>query len=160
MLHYARAILIVFMLLLMSSCTSVGEVRLDDKVDLKGTGKALLKTDSENNHKLFVLFDERIFITRLDSKNLYRMGSTTEYPQALLIEPGEHTVNVQYLHALQGTTTRVYANAQLTFYAKLEGSYIVRKKIVGNRVGFWIEDINTNEAIGTPANISGDNIEP
>jgi hypothetical protein len=143
-------LLIWLSIMLMSGCTSKGEVRLDEEVALVGTGKALLKTDSENNHRFAVLLDQRVFITQLDGKNMYRMGSTTDYPQALLIEPGKHSVAARYLNNTAGSVWVTFANSLLTFDAEAEKRYVIRKEIVGGSIRFWIEDMATGDVVARP----------
>lgn len=149
-MKFPLATLAISACLILSGCTSLGEVGLDDKVALAGTNKALLKTDSENKHKFMVLLDERVFITHLDGKYLQRMGKTTNYPEALLIDPGEHVVQVRFMNNEGPTTFVSYANAKFIFEAKAEKTYIVRHENIGDRVRFWMEDLNSQELIANP----------
>ncbi|WP_457097786.1 hypothetical protein [Lysobacter sp. P5_B9] len=96
-----------------------------------------------------VLLDRKVFITQLDGKSLYRMGWTTEYPEAMRIWPGTHSIGVRYLHSSMGGPVVNYANALLTLDAKAESKYIVRKLIVGGSIRFWIEDMDTGEVVGS-----------
>ncbi|WP_413662314.1 hypothetical protein ACG1BZ_13780 [Microbulbifer sp. CNSA002] len=142
-----RVLFVTYVFILVTGCTVVGEVDPAKDISLTHTGKALLKTDSEYNNKVLVGFDQRINITGLDGKSLYRMGLFTDYPTALIIEPGKHEIEVKF------KVTPLYAFSKLSFFAEKEETYIIRKEMdeglgVGKPIRFWIENAKTNEIVG------------
>ncbi len=128
--------------LVLSGCTTVGEVRLDDSASLAGTGKARIKTESDHKHAILGGLDRRVYIMNVDGRSLWRMGNSSDFPEAMLVDPGRHTIMVRFDHFNQ------YANGRLWWIAESEHEYLVRREVSGYAVRLWIEDVATHLPVG------------
>lgn len=137
----ARALIPLITVAITTGCATTGEISPHNTDSLSGTGRARITSASENNHRLFKGMDQRIFITSLDNKSLFRFGGLSNFPEGMLVSPGEHRISVLYGYL------NLSANAQLSFNAESEKSYIIKKRINGNYVGFWIEDVATGQRV-------------
>ena len=85
---------------------------------------------------------QRVIITRIDHAKVHgpRMFSFESNPQDLL--PGRHIISVEFSLNNSSTTGRLWLDA-------VAGkSYIVRKRIEGYGVHFWIEETVTGRIVG------------
>lgn len=142
MFRFSRILAPLCLAVVLSNCTTTGEVRLDDKTSMAGTGKAKIKTESDHNHTLFPGLDQRVYIANLDGRSLYRLSTTTDYPEAMLVDPGRHTITVRYNYY------NGYAFGRIWWDAEKEHEYIVRRELSGYAVRFWIEDVATHRPVG------------
>ena len=64
-------------------------------------------------------------LQQLDGKSLFRLAiDNSSYPESLLIKPGNHKINVRFMHGY------AYSDGVLWLNAEEEKSYIIRKKSV------------------------------
>lgn len=103
--------------------------------------------ESEHRHKINRHMDRRILITRLDEKSLLKsrlslVFGIVNYPEQITVAPGRHYIDVQY------TYFNTYSNQKLWLDAEAGKTYIVKKKITGYSVQFWIEEADTGKVIG------------
>ncbi|OYY42395.1 MAG: hypothetical protein B7Y56_13370 [Gallionellales bacterium 35-53-114] len=66
----------------------------------------------------------------------------SDFPEAMLVDPGRHSMRVEYNY-YQST-----AHANLWLDAQAEKKYIIRCKVNGNFVLFWIEEEATGQRVG------------
>ena len=66
----------MFLAFVAAGCAVHGEVDPTKPISLQGTGKGLLTTDNERQHTVRVGADQRIWLTALNGKSLFRMGAT------------------------------------------------------------------------------------
>jgi len=142
MYRFSRMLAASCLALVLSSCTVPGEVRLDDAASIEGTGKARIKTESDHNHTILNGLDQRVYLTNIDGHSLWRLGSNSDFPEAMVVEPGRHTIMVRYNHYNQ------FANGRLWWVAEKEHEYIVRRQASGYAVRLWIEDLATHRPVG------------
>jgi hypothetical protein len=85
---------------------------------------------------------QRVIITRIDHAKVHgpRMFSFESNPQDLL--PGRHIISVEFSLNNSSTTGRLWLDAEAG------KSYIVRKRIEGYGVHFWIEETDTGRIVG------------
>jgi hypothetical protein len=85
---------------------------------------------------------QRVIITRIDHEKVHgpRLFSFESNPQDL--SPGRHIISVQIYLNTSSATGRLWLEAEAG------KSYIVRKRIEGYGVYFWIEETDTGRVVG------------
>lgn len=143
-MNFYRIITIVVFLFVISSCTTIeGDVDPRSTISLAGTGKARISGETNRTSNVVTNFDQHIAITALNGKSLFRLAiDNSSYPESLLIKPGNHKINVRFMHGY------AYSDGVLWLNAEEEKSYVIRKKVYKYSVSFWIEDSATGEIVG------------
>ncbi|MFL6604790.1 MAG: hypothetical protein ACJ8R9_26125 [Steroidobacteraceae bacterium] len=86
--------------------------------------------------------DQRVIITRVDHKKVRGTGLFSYKSNTETLSPGRHTIGVQ----LQ--VSALSANGRLWLDAEPGKAYIVRKRVEGYGVRFWIEEVDTGRVVG------------
>ncbi|MBA4147558.1 MAG: hypothetical protein H0X66_05545 [Verrucomicrobia bacterium] len=115
-------------------------------VPLDPSASAIIMCDSENTHKFLNGLNKKVFIARIDGKSTFTVkGALTDtdpYAEAAYVSPGRHYLDLKYSHY------NSYAWGRVWFDAEAGGSYIVRRRISGYSVIFWVEDMETGKVVG------------
>ena len=85
---------------------------------------------------------QRVVIMRVDQQKVQGPGFFSSKSNSATLSPGRHTIDV----TLQLSDSS--ANGRLWLDAEAGKAYIVRKRIAGYSVQFWIEEIATGRAVG------------
>ena len=107
---------------------------------------AKIECDSEHSHGILIGLDQKVFIAAIDGKSSFTLSGlltdTAAYSEIAYIKPGRHYVDIKYTHL--GS----FADGKVWFDAEAAGSYIIRQRIKGYGVLFWVEDQNTHKIVG------------
>lgn len=107
---------------------------------------AMIVCESENTHKILNGLNQKVFIAKIDEKSTFTvkgaLTDTAPYAEAAYVTPGRHYLDLQYSHL------NSYAWGRVWFDAEAGGSYVVRRQISGYAVTFWVEDMETGQAVG------------
>ena len=101
---------------------------------------SVIRCDSEHAHGMWRGLDEAVWITNIDGKTTLKTLSVHP-PEEAWVEPGRRYLEVRYTH--RGGS----AEGKLWLEAQPGKTYIVRKKIEGYGVRFWIEDKETGKVV-------------
>jgi hypothetical protein len=110
----------------------------------KTESRIRVTTDSENEHGLFSGLDKRVYITHVDdaSTNTICFHFPDCYAQKVFVSPGRHYLKLKFTYLNRFARTTVWFDAE-------EGrSYVVRRKLSGYGVQFWVEDLATGRPVG------------
>ena len=107
---------------------------------------ALVTCESEHGHTVLQGLNQKVFIAAIDNKSTFTMNGfltdTAPYAESAYVTPGRHYLTLQYNHM------NVYARAIVWFDANAGESYLVRRRIEGYSVMFWVEEANTGKIVG------------
>lgn len=129
--------------LLVVGCATVPQQPMV-KTNQDQSGRIRVFADSEQAHSFLVGLDKRLYITSVDkeSTNTVCFNWPNCYAQEVFVEPGRHYLNLKFAHM------NSYAEGTVWFDADVGRSYVVRKRLLGYRVQFWVEDASTGTPVG------------
>ncbi|MBL8434823.1 MAG: hypothetical protein JNL99_07785 [Zoogloea sp.] len=110
--------------------------------------EARISTDSQHKYGAVAPgFDRKIYLTKINGESLSDMkavlgGQMHPYPTEAYVLPGRQELDVRYVH-MNG-----YADGQLWFDAQAGKEYLVRYRINGYSVLFWVEDVEQGAQVG------------
>lgn len=138
-------LLLLAVVLFAGGCAST--TRPSQAVDTpKGAAEKRIRVtaDSQRERTLFAGLDKRLYITHVDdeSTNTACFHWPDCYAEEVLVAPGRHYLKLKFAHLGSFARTTVWFDAE-------EGkSYIVRKRLSGYGVQFWVEDASTGRPVG------------
>jgi hypothetical protein len=107
---------------------------------------AVIQCDSERAHGMWRGLDRAVWITKIDAKATLKPSSLHLHPpEEAWVESGRHYLEVRY------TDHGGHADGKLWLDAEAGKTYIVRKKIEGYGVRFWIEEKESGKVVGGSA---------
>ena len=104
----------------------------------------MVNADSENRHTVFSDLDRRLYITHVDdvSTNNFCFNWPDCHAQEVRVAPGRRYLKLRYAH-LNG-----FAVGTVWLDADAGRKYVVRKRISGYALQFWVEDATTGRTVG------------
>jgi hypothetical protein len=113
---------------------------------LKGAEEKKIQViaDSQRERTLFSGLDKRLYITEVDkeSTNTACFHWPNCYAEEVLVGPGRHYLKLKFAHLAS------FAHGTVWFDAEEGKSYVVRKRLSGYGVQFWVEDASTGQPVG------------
>lgn len=119
--------------ILVSGCASTAYVDRDvDVNDFRSFSK--ITTDSEISHDVLRGLNAYVVITHLDGRSLYQPFSVPDYPLEINVAPGRHEMKIRF------TRYNSFAAGCVEFESEAGTNYVIKKRIEGYRIRFWIEE--------------------
>ena len=107
---------------------------------------AKITCESEHTHTILNGLNQKVFIAAIDGKSTYTIGGsltdTEPYAEAAYVKPGRHYLDLKYRYFDS------FASGKVWFDAEAGGSYIIRRKVKGYAIVFWVEDLGTGKVVG------------
>jgi hypothetical protein len=102
--------------------------------------------ESESDHTILTGLNQKVFIAAIDGKSTHSIAGElvgrNQYAEAAYLKPGRHYLDIEYLHM------NSFAYGHVWFDAEAGKAYVVRRKIKGYEVYFWIEELRTGKIVG------------
>ena len=126
--------------LLLAACSSRTFIQEGINIDSTSSYSTLVtKVDHKDTS---IQIADNIYITTLNGKSLRNPLAQPAWPDKVLMKPGLNSFHIQNKKLL------TYANYCLWVDSKAGEFYIIKKEQHGNRVAFWLENLNNGTAVG------------
>jgi hypothetical protein len=138
-----RIFLLAVFAIIMGGCSTLPDFKGYEGPERPRSDLAKITTDSEKAHSIYVNFDKRLYISKVDGVSSaadFFSTSRFQYPDVAYVLPGTRKIEVFW------TFRNSVSRATLTVEVEAGRDYIVRHQLVGDSiVRFRLEDINTEK---------------